>query len=413
MRKSKFVEQVNGSIEERMPTRAKSKSALVKKRYHASIYLDQEFHQQIKKTLAVKGWNEAFTHSDQDVSGFRVRHEGLASRVQPADRLVNYMTKLSRWFGVLEVTSPYFKDSAPIFYPSDDPFIIRFRVKPVAWLPKEKAIPIKDERVWNILSFTKDTEPNSSRWTGKLRNSLNQLNEGDGRFLEEFILSQVDGGEIFPIDVEEYKKFLTHTVRREDKVVAVSVPQDTDMGVEVEEAPSTRVEVRESIRIQSLLAQIGAEMGMKIWLPKNDRAAVFADWKSEVRPVLDKLPLNYDETTLKTIEQIDVLWLRGRYIIRAFEVEHTTSIYSGILRMADLLALQPNMEIKLHIVAPDTRREKVFQEMRRPVFSLLEKGPLSESCSYLSYESVQELAKERHLSHLSDSVLDEYSEQAE
>ncbi|MCI0339184.1 MAG: EVE domain-containing protein [Acidobacteria bacterium] len=141
---------------------------------------------------------EAFTRSAQDISGFRVRHESLASRVQPGDRLVCYMTKLSRWFGVLEVTSAYFKDSAPIFYPSDDPFIVRFRVKPVAWLPKEKAIPIKDERVWNTLSFTKDVEPNSPRWTGKLRNSLNQLNESDGRFLEELILSQIDGSETSP-----------------------------------------------------------------------------------------------------------------------------------------------------------------------------------------------------------------------
>jgi hypothetical protein len=93
--------------------------------------------------------------------------------------------------------------------------------------------------------------------------------------------------------------------------------------------------------------------------------------------------------TLRTIEQIDVLWLRGRAIKRAFEVEHTTSIYSGILRMADLLALQPNMDIRLHIVAPVARRDKVFQELRRPVFSLLDRGPLSESCSFLSYDSIR------------------------
>ena len=71
--------------------------------------------------------------------------------------------------------------------------------------------------------------------------------------------------------------------------------------------------------------------------------------------LLDRLPLNYDETTLSTIEQIDVIWLKGHSIVRAFEVEHTTSIYSGLLRMADLLALQPNMNINLHIVAPDNR----------------------------------------------------------
>jgi hypothetical protein len=82
--------------------------------------------------------------------------------------------------------------------------------------------------------------------------------------------------------------------------------------------------------------------------------------------------------------------------------------------MADLLALQPNMDIKLHIVAPSERRQKVFQEIQRPVFSLLEKGPLAESCSYLSYESVRKLSSEKHLKHLSDSVLDdEYAEYAE
>ena len=101
--------------------------------------------------------------------------------------------------------------------------------------------------------------------------------------------------------------------------------------------------------------------------------------------------MNYDDTTLKTIEQIDVLWLKGRAILRAFEVEHTTAVYSGILRMADLLALQPNMDIKLHIVAPETRKAKVFTEIQRPVFSLLDRAPLSECCTYLSYTSLEEL----------------------
>jgi len=81
--------------------------------------------------------------------------------------------------------------------------------------------------------------------------------------------------------------------------------------------------------------------------------------------------------------------------------------------MADLLALQPNMDIKLHIVAPYSRRDKVFQEIRRPVFSLLDRGPLSESCTYISYDSLRELSEQRHLAHLSDSVLDEYAEEAE
>ncbi len=193
--------------------------------------------------------------------------------------------------------------------------------------------------------------------------------------------------------------------------MSVTVPEDRDDDLDQERTP--HAEVRESIQVQALLGEIGTRMGMQVWIPRSDRAAVVTEWEGEHPPPLERLPLNYDETTLRTIEQIDVLWLKGRSIRRAFEVEHTTSIYSGILRMADLLALQPNMDIRLHIVAPLARREKVFQELRRPVFSLLERGPLFESCTYLSYDSLRELAKQPNLSHLRETVLEDYEEEAE
>jgi hypothetical protein len=197
-------------------------------------------------------------------------------------------------------------------------------------------------------------------------------------------------------------------VRRQDRVVTVTVPE----GSEVERPPDDKV-VRESFHIQGLLARIGEQMGFNIWLPKRDRASVLKEWTPSDSVLLDLLPLNYDETTIRTIEQIDVIWLKRRAIVRAFEIEHTTAVYSGILRMADLLALQPNMDINLHIVAPQARREKVFQEIQRPVFSLLERAPLSECCSFISNDNVEQLAREKYLGHLSDAVLDEFSEEAE
>jgi hypothetical protein len=81
--------------------------------------------------------------------------------------------------------------------------------------------------------------------------------------------------------------------------------------------------------------------------------------------------------------------------------------------MADLIALQPNMDIKLHIVAPVAKREKVFQEIRRPVFSLLEGRALADICTYISYDSVRALVKAEHLEHLSDRVIEDYAEEAE
>jgi predicted RNA-binding protein len=351
---------------------------------------------------------EAFSKSGRDISGFRPRQENAASRIRVGDKLVCYMTRLGRWIGILEVTQEYFRDDTPIFYASGDPFIIRFRVRPIVWLPKEKAFPIRDDRLWSQLSFTKDHTMDLPHWTGKLRASLNPLDDTDGELIERYLQSQASNGETFEVDEQEYARFLRHTVRRPEGAIVVSVPQELDA-----EPPAEPREIRESVRIQAMLARIGTQMGHRIWIPRNDRSRVVAEWAPDDGALLSELPLNYDETTIRTIEQIDVLWLKGRAILRAFEVEHTTSIYSGILRMADLLALQPNMNIRLHIVAPDVRRDRVFQELQRPVFSLLDVGPLSDRCTYLSYDSVEAIAQERHLAYLSDSVLDEYAEEAD
>ncbi|KPK82249.1 MAG: hypothetical protein AMS25_03120 [Gemmatimonas sp. SM23_52] len=362
---------------------------------------------------------ETFEKSARGISGFRIRHRNAAGRIHPGDKLVCYMTKLSRWVGVLEVASDYFIDDSPIFYEHKDPFVVRFSVRVVAWLPKERAIPIHEAHVWEMLSFTRGHDQRSRTWTGKIRTSLVRLEDQDGRFLEQIILEQAHDGTDYPVDEELWSKYVSQRVRRPGGSVVVTVPEETEDAEETDEAERPPGErdfdelVRESVRMQALLARIGETMGFRIWLPRRDRSAVFREWQPGEDVLLEQLPLNYDETTLKTIEQIDVLWLKGRSIARAFEVEHTTAVYSGILRMADLLALQPNMDIKLHIVAPVERREKVVEEIRRPVFSLLERGPLSDSCTFISYDSLQELSESRHLQHLSDAVLEEYAEEAE
>jgi len=96
---------------------------------------------------------DAFSKSKRDVSGFSPLQETQAGRIEVGDKLICYVTKLGRWTGVLEVTSTYFRDDVPIFYSANDPFVIRFKVRVLAWLMMEKAIPIREDRVWNKLSF--------------------------------------------------------------------------------------------------------------------------------------------------------------------------------------------------------------------------------------------------------------------
>jgi predicted RNA-binding protein len=351
---------------------------------------------------------EAFSKSNRDKTGFPRRQLNTAGKVKPGDKLLCYMTRLSRWIGVHKVLEGPFIDETPIFAPTDDRYIVRFRIEPLVWLPKEFAVPIQEDDVWKKLDLTRSHERGTSQWTGKFRSSLIRLSDEDGKFLESLLEAQVANGRRYEVDEDTYRKYLTKQVRGLDQVVSVSVP-----GPDEEKSAPEATPTRESIKAQALLARIGERMGFRVWIPKQDRASVLTEWSPATGNLLEALPLNYDDVTLNTIEQIDVLWLKGRAIARAFEVEHTTAVYSGILRMADLLALQPNMDIQLHIVAPADRKDKVLSEIKRPVFSLLDKGPLYKYCTFISYDSLRELSKVRHLNHLSDSVLAEYTEEAQ
>jgi hypothetical protein len=137
--------------------------------------------------------------------------------------------------------------------------------------------------------------------------------------------------------------------------------------------------------IQWLLLKTGSDLGLDVWVARNDRNRSFNGMAfSNIKNFRAELPIQFDDATNKTIELIDVLWLQGDAIIAAFEVEHTSAIYSGLLRMADLISMQPNIKINLYLVAPDERFDKVFSEVNRPIFAKL-KPPLPKICRFIPY----------------------------
>jgi predicted RNA-binding protein len=352
-----------------------------------------------------------FANSPMDVSGFRISKKSYVDKhkISSGDRFICYLTRIQRFIGVFEVLSEPFVDKKPIFTDEDDPFTLRFKVKSVVWLPFEKALPIHIDDLWMKLSFTKGLEKGSNQWTYMVFQSPRLWPEEDCQLIERALIEQQKRLVDYPLTNEDQRKLKTPRIRVSDKKeVIVSIPEADD-----EEAVQGRAaakEKRNSIMVQATLAKIGEILDFKIWLPNSDRARVLELWKPKEGVLLDDLPLVFDETTLKTIRNIDVLWIRRRSIVRAFEVEDTTSIYSGILRMADLLALQPMLAIQIHIVAPLERRNDVFMQINRPVFADIAGKALSEICSYISYDSVFQLAKEEKLKHMNDSIIDEYSE---
>jgi hypothetical protein len=354
-----------------------------------------------------------FVDHNASVTGFRPRQRKAAfEKVNRGDLLLCYLVKLSRWCGVLEVTSDAYEDSSPVFADSNDPFPIRFKVKAHVALSFENSIPIERPELWNSLSFTRDIAKGSPGWAqfARLRQSLIQISSSDGRQIQQALEAQNKKQVVYQLDRDDLRHITQReVVRTEQGEVEVEVPDRDDEPIATH--AEHEGETRASLIIQAKVAQLGATLGFSVWIPPNDRQKI-----RELLPPLhceklvDTLPLNYDPVTLRTIANIDVIWLQRRAILRAFEVEHTTSIYSGLLRMADLLAMQPRMNISLHIVAPEDRRDQVRREILRPVFSVLEGGPMSDKCSYLTYDSIGEILAKPDLGHMRETVLDDYEE---
>ena len=129
---------------------------------------------------------------------------------------------------------------------------------------------------------------------------------------------------------------------------------------------------RTHTEVQGWLRDLGGGLGFDVWVASNDRGRTYAGGRLGDR-CLEALPEALaGGTGGDAVRLIDVLWLEkgtGR-VAAAFEVEHTTSIYSGIVRLLDL-ALGPAAECArgLFLVAPDDREEQVRAQLARPAFS--------------------------------------------
>jgi type II restriction enzyme len=120
--------------------------------------------------------------------------------------------------------------------------------------------------------------------------------------------------------------------------------------------------------MQYHLLRIGNELGYDVISASNDRSKSH-EGKNFSFLSLAKFPkMNTNKETQKTIELIDVVWFnKGSSIpICAFEVEKSTSIYSGILRLTDLAYSFTKGEQHLYIVLPDKREKEVLTQLSRP-----------------------------------------------
>jgi len=129
---------------------------------------------------------------------------------------------------------------------------------------------------------------------------------------------------------------------------------------------------RSHTEIQGWLRDLGRALGFDVWVAANDRGRACGDGRLG-DGCLDALPQALEQSPgADAVRLIDVIWVSavdGR-VAAAFEVEHTTSIYSGIVRLLDLALGSPDDTSRgLYLVAPDARESDVRAQLARPAFS--------------------------------------------
>lgn len=346
-------------------------------------------------------WQE-FLKAGGEVSGFRDRRWNTVKKIKHGDYLICYLTGIMRFIGILEVISEPFRDGTIIW--SDEIFPCRLKVRIIACLTPQTAVPILNLR--DQLTLFQNLK-NPQAWTGHFRGSPNKFLQADGKAIVTAILDAKKHPVNRPFD-ESKLGYRPKAIR--SKIGSVTVPEQ-------EEITATMKEVSIHDEIQWLLLKLGNDMGLDVWVAKNDRNKVVGENKfTDLTRLKDKLPVQFDEATNRTIELIDVLWLKGNAISSAFEIESTTSIYSGLLRMSDLISMHPNLNIPLYLVVPEERRNKVLTEVNRPTFSRLS-PPLSQICRLITFSGLRERIKQIEqsiaLSFIKPEFLEDLSESCE
>jgi type II restriction enzyme len=145
-------------------------------------------------------------------------------------------------------------------------------------------------------------------------------------------------------------------------------------------------EERLHTKVQHQLVRLGRALGYDVSVARNDRST-----NCQGVPLgyhcIERLPdLGLPPEVHNTVDLIDVLWLHSGVprIACAFEVEKSTSIYSGILRLADMALSLPGREEHLYLVAPRSREREIIEQVRRPMFQRHDEFVIS----YLLFEEI-------------------------
>ncbi len=123
-------------------------------------------------------------------------------------------------------------------------------------------------------------------------------------------------------------------------------------------------------RMIGILADTGKSHGYEIWIGKreqgDDISAGFPERRGDLRQYLKRQSLEGLSaiTNIRDVELIDILWIRGKNVIAAYEVENSTSMTEALKRGSNLPSTVPK-----YIVLPQEREDQLKRKLKSPLFS--------------------------------------------
>jgi type II restriction enzyme len=150
-------------------------------------------------------------------------------------------------------------------------------------------------------------------------------------------------------------------------------------------------EENEHLRMQFLLTDIGHDLGYDVFVATNDRNKSLNGRSLQFMTLPELPPLDFPLEVAKTVSLIDVIWVSrdSKKIECAFEIEKSTSIYSGMLRLMDLASSLGDRQYDFFLVAPDKREKEVLAQLKRPSLQ-------TSTCIGLRYILFSELEEHCH-----------------
>lgn len=132
--------------------------------------------------------------------------------------------------------------------------------------------------------------------------------------------------------------------------------------------------------LQGMLVELGNMLGYDTFTA--DAKPEYRDTTVGELATLDSLPVFTSKRILDTARLIDVIWLEEEFPVCCFEIEHSTDVTKGLLRMHQLIRFQT----QFFIVAPEATRRKFETEISKSPFYQSQ-----ERYYFRSYEEVEAL----------------------